>query len=50
MFIDYAIEDARSQSTMMRFAFATFSVINMHLDAWIKHKQFNILDLLKQAS
>lgn len=50
MFIDYAIEDARSQSTMMRFAFATFSVINMHLDAWLKHKQFNILDQLELAS
>jgi hypothetical protein len=50
MFIDYAIEDARSQSTMMRFAFATFSVINLHLDAWVKHKDFNILKLLQKAS
>lgn len=50
MFIDYSIEDGRSRSSMMRFALATFAVINIHLDTWIKQLGFSLIDSLQQAA
>ena len=38
MFEDYAIEEFDSRSSMMRTALAAFAVVNIHLDAWVKHK------------
>jgi hypothetical protein len=46
VFIDYRVEDSRSRSSRMRFAFATFAAVNIHLDAWIKHTGLNLIDLL----
>jgi hypothetical protein len=50
MFVDYSIEDAHSRSSMMRFAITTFSVINIHLDAWIKHTRFSFVNALLKAA
>ena len=50
LFEDYAIEDYGARSTMLRAALATFAAVNMHLDAWVKHKGFKFLDLLKKAA
>lgn len=50
MFEDYSIEEYDARSTMMRTALATFAVINTHLDAWIKHKDFSIMKLLNKAA
>lgn len=46
MFIDYAIESYDARSSMMRTALAAFAVINIHLDAWVKHKNFSFVDLI----
>lgn len=51
MFEDYAIEEYDSRSAMMRTALAAFAVVNIHLDAWVKHTNISFLDLLeKQAA
>lgn len=50
MFIDYAVEDTRSRSSMMRFAMATFAAVNIHLDAWIKNKRFSLLLEIKKVA
>jgi len=50
MFVDYSIENARSRSSLMRFAMATFSVINIHLDAWVRSLSLSLLDTLGQAA
>ncbi|NMB97165.1 MAG: hypothetical protein GYA02_11245 [Clostridiaceae bacterium] len=50
MFVDYSIEDACSRSSMMRLSMATFAVINIHLDAWIKHTKFSFIDTLSLAA
>lgn len=50
MFVDYNIESMRSQSSKLRFSMATFSVINIHLDAWIKHLSFSLLTTLEQVA
>ncbi|UZQ51243.1 hypothetical protein [Clostridium kluyveri] len=50
MFQDYAIEEYKSQSAMMRMSLATFSVINIHLDAWIKHTGFSFINLLQNKA
>lgn len=50
LFIDYDIEAYRSRSSRMRFALATMAAINIHLDAWLKHTGFNIIDLLEKRS
>ncbi len=31
---------------MMRMPLATFAVINIHLDAWIKHTGFSFINFL----
>mgnify|MGYP001011239796 CR=1 FL=1 len=50
MFIDYAIEDAYSRSSMMRFSMATFAVVNIHLDAWVKSKNFSLINEIKETA
>lgn len=50
VFIDYSIEEAHSRSSMMRFSMATFAVINIHLDAWIKSKSFSLIQEIKGTS
>ena len=50
MFVDYSIENARSRSSLMRFAMATFSAINIHLDAWVNHLSFSLLECINQAA
>jgi hypothetical protein len=50
MFVDYHIENVRSQSSKLRFSMATFAVINIHSDAWIKHLKFSLLTTLEQAA
>ncbi|UZQ49569.1 hypothetical protein [Clostridium kluyveri] len=50
MFQDYAIEEYKSQSAMMRMSLATFAVINIHLDAWIKHTGFSFINLLQNKA
>ncbi|WP_368487465.1 hypothetical protein [Clostridium sp. BJN0013] len=50
MFQDYAIEEYKSQSAVMRMSLATFAVINIHLDAWIKHTGFSFIDLLQNKA
>jgi len=49
MFVDYTIEEYSARSTMMRASLATFAVINIHLDAWIKHTGFSFIQLLEQT-
>lgn len=44
--VDYDIEAGKSRSSKHRFARATFATANIHLDAWIKHQAFSILNLL----
>lgn len=43
---DYSIEMGRCRSSKQRFARATFAEVNIHLDAWVKHSTFSIVDLL----
>ncbi|MCQ1531841.1 hypothetical protein [Lutispora saccharofermentans] len=50
MFIDYAIESYDSRSAMMRMSLATFAVINIHLDAWVKHKKFSFCSFIEQQA
>lgn len=47
MFVDYHIENIRSQGSKLRFSIATFTVVNMHLDTWIKHLKFSFLATLE---
>lgn len=46
IFEDYAVEEYGARSTMIRAALATFAAVNIHLDAWVKHKWFRFADLL----
>jgi hypothetical protein len=46
---DYNIENGRCRSSKQRFARATFAEVNIHLDAWLKHTAFSIVDLIDQA-
>lgn len=48
IFKDYAIEEYGARSAMMRTALAAFAVINIHLDAWIKHTKTSFAELLQQ--
>ncbi|OAA93827.1 hypothetical protein CLCOS_39780 [Clostridium coskatii] len=50
MFNDYDIEEYKSRSAMLRMALATFSVINIHLDAWIKHTGFSFGNLIQSKT
>jgi len=47
--VDYCIENGRCRSSKQRFVRATLAVINIHLDAWLKHTSFSILGLLQQV-
>lgn len=47
--VDYNIEAGRCRSSKHRFSRATFAVINTHLDAWIKHDNFSITNLLSEV-
>jgi 5-carboxymethyl-2-hydroxymuconate isomerase len=44
--VDYNIEAGRCRSSKQRFARATFAAINIHLDAWVKHTGFSIINHL----
>jgi hypothetical protein len=46
MLVDYNIELGRCRSSKQRFSRAIFAVVNIHLDAWLKHTGFSIVDLL----
>jgi hypothetical protein len=50
MFTDYDIEAGRCRSAEHRFCRATLAAINVHLDAWIKHTGFSIVELLEKES
>jgi len=50
VFIYYAVEDANSRSSMMRFSMATFAAVNIHLDAWIKSKKFSLINEIKETA
>jgi hypothetical protein len=47
MFVDYEIENGNCISSKERFMRATIAAINVHLDAWIKHKDFSFIDILE---
>ena len=47
IFEDYNIEDGRCRSSKHRFCRATMAAVNVHLDAWIKHMHFNLVDSLE---
>ncbi|TYQ12900.1 UNVERIFIED_CONTAM: hypothetical protein Cloal_3938 [Acetivibrio alkalicellulosi] len=49
MLVDYNIEAGRCRSSKHRFSRATFAVVNTHLDAWIKHNNFSITNLLSEV-
>lgn len=46
MFEDYGIEEYDPRSAMIRTTLAGFSVVNIHLDAWVKHTSFKFTDIL----
>ncbi len=50
MFKDYAIEHYQSRSTMMRMSLAAFAVVNIHLDAWVKHNSFSFCALMENQA
>jgi hypothetical protein len=50
MFEDYAIEEYDARSAMMRASLATLAVINIHLDAWVKHTGISLVGLLEQTA
>jgi hypothetical protein len=51
MFEDYAMKKYKPRSAMMRMSLATFAVINIHLDSWVKHLYFSFNALMeKQAA
>lgn len=50
MFEDYAIEEYGSRSTMMRMSLAAFAVVNIHLDAWVKHTSFSFSSMLEKLA
>jgi hypothetical protein len=43
--VDYNIEAGKCRSSKQRFVRATLAAINIHLDAWVKHTEFSIIDL-----
>jgi hypothetical protein len=47
---DYAIEEYDARSAMMRTSLAALAVINIHLDAWIKHTNISFVGLLEQQA
>jgi hypothetical protein len=50
MLEDYAIEEYDARSAMMRTSLAALAVINIHLDAWIKHTNISFVGLLEQQA
>ena len=50
MLVDYKIENGRCRSSKQRFCRATLAVINIHLDAWIKHLEFSLCTLIEKAA
>jgi hypothetical protein len=48
--VDYDIEAGKCRSSRQRFARAVFAAINVHLDAWIKHLNFNIIELIEHQA
>lgn len=49
IFEDYDIENGHCRSSMERFMRATMAAVNVHLDAWVKHSQFSLIDLLDKS-
>ena len=47
--VDYNIESGRCRSSKQRFVRATVAVVNIHLDAWLKHTAFSVLKIVNQA-
>lgn len=50
LFEDYAIEEYDARSAMMRASLAALAVINIHLDAWIKHTATSFVESLGQTT
>jgi hypothetical protein len=48
IFEDYDIEAGRCRSSRERFMRATMATVNVHLDAWVRHQEFSIIDLLEK--
>ena len=48
--VDYNIEAGNCRSSKQRFCRATLAVINIHLDAWIKHSKFSVCSLLEHRA
>jgi hypothetical protein len=46
IFLDYNIEAGRCRFSRERFMRATMAAVNVHLDAWVKHRQFSVISLL----
>lgn len=46
--VDYSIESGRCRSSKQRFTRASFAVVNIHLDAWVKRAGFSFINLLNQ--
>lgn len=47
MFKDYTIKEYDARSSMMRMSLAAFAVVNIHLDAWVKHTKFSFNNTLQ---
>jgi hypothetical protein len=50
IFEDYAIEEYDTQSAMLRTSLAAFAVVNIHLDAWVKHTGFKFTPFLEASA
>jgi len=48
LFKDYDIEAGNCRSARERFTRATMASVNVHLDAWVKHKSFSIVPLIEK--
>lgn len=48
--VDYSIESGRCRSSKQRFIRATLAAINIHIDAWLKHLNFSLINLLAVAA
>ena len=49
IFVDYDIEAGHCRSSRERFMRATMAAVNVHLDAWVKHPWFSIIELLNKS-
>jgi len=49
LFKDYDIEAGNCRSSRERFMRSTMAAVNVHLDAWISHTGFSIIDLIEKC-